>query len=104
MAVGVAVFLSDYEGFGLGVLEAMARGIPTVVSRAPAMGEIYADAAVLVDPRDPLAVAGAVERVLDDPALRARLVERGRTLAAGFSWAATAAATRAVLAEAAGRA
>jgi glycosyltransferase involved in cell wall biosynthesis len=103
-AADVAVFLSDYEGFGLGVLEAMARGLPTVVSRAPAMGEIYAGAALLVDPRDPLAVAAAVARVLDEDALRASLVERGRALAARFSWARTAAATRAVLAEAAERA
>ena len=102
-AADVAVFLSDYEGFGLGALEAMARGLPTVVTRAPAMGEIYAEAALLVDPRDPQDVARAVGRVLDDAALRASLIERGRTLAARFSWPATAAATRAVLAEAAGK-
>jgi len=101
-AADVAVFLSDYEGFGLGVLEAMARGLPAVVSRAPAMGEIYGEAALLVDPRDPFAVAGAVGRILDDAALRAALVARGQALAGRYSWAATAAATRAVLAEAAG--
>jgi len=101
-AADVAVFLSDYEGFGLGVLEAMARGLPAVVSRAPAMGEIYGEAALLVDPRDPFAVAGAVGRILDDAALRDALVARGQALAGRYSWAATAAATRAVLAEAAG--
>jgi glycosyltransferase involved in cell wall biosynthesis len=102
-AADVAVFLSEYEGFGLGVLEAMARGVPAVVSARPAMGELYAEAALLVDPRDPGGIAQAVARVLDDRALAADLAARGRALAARYSWRATAAATRAVLAEAAAR-
>jgi glycosyltransferase involved in cell wall biosynthesis len=100
-AADVAVFLSDYEGFGLGVLEAMARGVPVVASARPAMGELFADAALLVDPRDPVAVAAAVARVLADGALREDLITRGRALAGRFSWGETAAATRAVLQEAA---
>jgi glycosyltransferase involved in cell wall biosynthesis len=102
-AADAAVFLSEYEGFGLPALEAAARGVPLVVSRAPALGEIFRDAALLVDPRDETAVAAALDRVLTDGALRARLVEAGRALAARHSWADTARRTRAALLEAAGR-
>jgi glycosyltransferase involved in cell wall biosynthesis len=101
-AADVGVFLSDYEGFGLGVLEAMARGVPVVCSARPAMGELFGEAALLVDPRDPADVALAVERILRDGALREDLIERGVQLARGFSWRETAAQTRGVLEEAAG--
>jgi len=85
-AADVAVFLSDYEGFGLPALEAMARGVPVVASGAPALGEIFGEAALLVEPRDEGAVAGAIQRVLENPALRADLIRRGRALAARYSW------------------
>jgi glycosyltransferase involved in cell wall biosynthesis len=102
-AADAAVFLSEYEGFGLPALEAAARGVPLVVSRAPALGEVFRDAALLVDPRDETEIATALERVLTDQALRARLVEAGRALAARHSWADTARRTREALLEAAGR-
>ena len=101
-AADAAVFLSDYEGFGLGVLEAMARGVPVVASARPAMGELFGEAALLVDPRDPQAVAEAVARVLGDAGLREDLIARGRVLAGRFSWRQTAADTLEVLEEAAG--
>ena len=100
-AADVAVFLSEYEGFGLPALEAAARGVPLVVSRAPSLGEIFADAALLVDPRDETAIASALDRVLREAGLRERLVEAGRALAARCSWARTADETRAALVEAA---
>jgi glycosyltransferase involved in cell wall biosynthesis len=100
-AADVAVFLSDYEGFGLGVLEAMARGVPVVASERPAMGELFGAGALLVDPRDPMAVAEAVGRVLEEPGLREDLIARGRTVAGGFSWQQAAVDTWAVLEEAA---
>jgi glycosyltransferase involved in cell wall biosynthesis len=102
-AADAAVFLSEYEGFGLPALEAAARGVPLVVSRAPALGEVFRDAAFLVDPRDETAVASALDRVLADEALRARLVGAGRDLAARHSWAEAARLTREALREAAGR-
>jgi glycosyltransferase involved in cell wall biosynthesis len=101
-AADAAVFLSDYEGFGLGVLEAMARGVPVIASERPAMGELFGSAALLVDPRDPTAVAAAILRVLGDSRLRGELVARGRALAGTFSWRRAALQTRAVLEEAAG--
>jgi glycosyltransferase involved in cell wall biosynthesis len=101
-AADVAVCLSEYEGFGLPALEAMARGVPVVLSSRPALGEIFGEAAVLVDPRDAAAVAGAIDAVLGRPELRADLVARGRELASRFRWSETAARTREALHAAAG--
>jgi glycosyltransferase involved in cell wall biosynthesis len=102
-AADVFVFLSEYEGFGLPVLEAMARGVPVVTSTRPALGEVFGGAALLVDPVDDRAVASAIDRVLGDPALAADLVERGRRLRETHSWDRTARETREVLVRAAGR-
>ena len=57
---GVFVFPSLYEGFGLPPLEAMASGTPVVTSNVSSLPEVAGDAAVLVDPRDPEAIAGAI--------------------------------------------
>jgi glycosyltransferase involved in cell wall biosynthesis len=101
-AADAAVFLSEYEGFGLPALEAASRGIPLVLSPAPSLGEIFRGAALLADPRDETAVAAALDRVLSDEALRAALVAAGQALAARHSWAETARRTRTLLAQAAG--
>jgi glycosyltransferase involved in cell wall biosynthesis len=100
-AADAAVFLSDYEGFGLPALESMARGLPVVVSRAPALGEIFGEAALVVETRDEVGVAGAIARILEDGALRADLIRRGHALAARYSWPDAAARTWRCLAEAA---
>jgi glycosyltransferase involved in cell wall biosynthesis len=100
-AADVAVFLSEYEGFGLPVLEAMARGLPVVASRRPSLNELFGVAALLVEPGDEDSVASAVDRVLREERLKADLVRRGYGVAASFSWAETAAGTRRALAQAA---
>jgi glycosyltransferase involved in cell wall biosynthesis len=100
-AADVAVFLSEYEGFGLPALEAAARGVPLVLSRRPSLCEVFAGAARFVEPEDPAAVATAVGELLDQETVRANLVARGLALAARHSWARTASLTRQALAEAA---
>jgi glycosyltransferase involved in cell wall biosynthesis len=80
------VLPSLYEGFGLTCLEAMACGTPVVAARAGALPETCGGAARLVDPHDPDGIADAVERVLDDPGLRAA----GLRQAAQFTWERTA--------------
>lgn len=82
-----------YEGFGLPVIEAMARGIPTVASNGSSIPEVAGDAALLVDPLDESAIADAIARVLDDPSLAERLRVQGLERAEAFSWQETARAT-----------
>jgi glycosyltransferase involved in cell wall biosynthesis len=82
-----------YEGFGMVVVEAMARGCPVALARATALPETGGDAAVYFDPLDPGDMAEVIGAVLSDPAERERLAAAGRERAATFTWEATAAAT-----------
>jgi glycosyltransferase involved in cell wall biosynthesis len=81
------VFPSLYEGFGLPVLEAMARGTPVACSNRGALIEVADDAALLFDPEQPDAIAAAIEKLLAEPMERERLSRAGREQAAGFTWA-----------------
>ena len=94
---------SRLEGFGLPVLEAMARGVPVACSDRTALPEVAGDAALLFDPDDPEAVASALDRLMHDPQLREKLAGRGRERAAQFTWDAAADATVASYVRALGR-
>lgn len=84
------VFPSLYEGFGLPLLEAMARGVPVASSHRASLPEVVGDAGVLFDPEDVGAMAAAIDRLLTDGALRERLAIAGPARAATFTWARTA--------------
>ncbi len=96
------VLPSRYEGFGLTCLEAMACGTPVVAADRGALPETCGDAALLVDPDDPAAMAAAVVRAATDQAARSALAEAGRRRAAQFSWQRTAEAVDALLTRPAG--
>jgi glycosyltransferase involved in cell wall biosynthesis len=86
-------FLSDYEGFGLTPLEAMAAGVPVVVLETEVAREIYGAAATYVERADPDLVAGALERVLFDRGERAARLAAAPAVLARYSWQACAART-----------
>ena len=93
-------FPSLYEGFGLPPLEALARGVPTVVADTSSLPEVVGDAALLHTPGDPEALAAALLRLLTDEALRADLRAGGPVQAARFTWERAARETLAVYWEA----
>jgi glycosyltransferase involved in cell wall biosynthesis len=97
------VFPSLYEGFGLPVLEAMARGVPVASSDRASLPEVAGDAALLFDPEDVGAITAAIERILGDRALAERLGEAGRSRAATFTWKRAAEQTLASYERALGR-
>jgi glycosyltransferase involved in cell wall biosynthesis len=87
------VLPSLIEGFGLPLLEAMARGVPVACADRPALPEVAGDAALLFEPTDQAAVTDAVRRLIRDEDLREDLSARGLERARQFSWGRTAALT-----------
>jgi glycosyltransferase involved in cell wall biosynthesis len=79
----VFVYPSLFEGFGMPVLEAMACGVPCVVSSHPSLDEACGDAAIRADPRDAAAIARAIEQALEQ---REALVVRGAEHVSTFTW------------------
>ncbi|HET7339603.1 MAG TPA: glycosyltransferase family 1 protein [Candidatus Dormibacteraeota bacterium] len=85
-SASVLVFPSLYEGFGLPLLEAMAHGVPAVVSGAGALPELAGGSAITIDAADPGAIAGALERLLADESLRRQLGAEGRRRSQSYTW------------------
>ena len=86
-AAEVFAFPSEFEGFGLPPLEAMACGIPVVCSDAASLPEVVGDAGMVVPPRDVKAWVQAIDRLLGDPTLRAGFGARGSPARVGSAGA-----------------
>ncbi len=80
------VYTSVVEGFGFPILEAMNCGTPVITSATSSLPELAGDAAFLVDPQDPAALAAAMERIARDPVFVETLIKRGMEQAKKFSW------------------
>ncbi|CAN5700286.1 glycosyltransferase family 1 protein [soil metagenome] len=92
-AADVFCYPSQYEGFGLPPLEAMAAGTAVLVGRYSAADEVLGDAALLVEPTDVDAIAGGLIALATDEGLRRRFAMAGKARAARYTWEATARGT-----------
>lgn len=91
------VFVSDYEGFGLTPLEAMAAGVPPVVADTAVAHETCGDAAVYVPPGDVERLAQAIRLLIEDEVGRARVVQAAPAVLARYDWGRAADETLALL-------
>lgn len=78
--------LSDYEGFGFGPVQAMAAGVPAIVSDRSCFPEVVGDAAMIVEPNDTLATAAKVLELLNSEELQKEYVKKGMELAPKYDW------------------
>ena len=92
-AADLFVYPSLYEGFGMPPLEAMACGIPVVVSNVSSLPEVVGDAGLAVDPHDAQGLAAAMLEVLHDRQLHQTLRKAGLARARRYPWKATAVKT-----------
>jgi len=86
----VFLFPSEYEGFGIPVLEAMACGSPVITTNVSSLPEVGGDAALYVTPKQPEELAEAIQKILDSDNLRSSLIEKGFAQTKKFSWDKTA--------------
>jgi alpha-1,3-rhamnosyl/mannosyltransferase len=95
----IFAFPSLDEGFGMPMLDAMARGVPVLTSNISAMPEVVGDAGLLVDPTDVDSIAAGLYRLTTDTALTVRLVQAGLERAKQFTWEKAVQLTREVYEE-----
>lgn len=95
-AATVYVHPSWYEGFGIMILEAFASGVPVVTSNVSSLPEVVGEAGLLIDPKNPTAIAAAVEKILADSKFAEELKAKGLARVKEFSWAKMAEQTLAV--------
>ncbi len=95
----IFAFPSLDEGFGIPVLEAMAHGIPVITSNCSALAEVAHDAALLVDPLETDELTKSLKELIENPALRSKLISVGLSRASSFTWERTARLTHNVYEE-----
>jgi glycosyltransferase involved in cell wall biosynthesis len=86
----VFVYPSHYEGFGLPVLEAMTLGAPVISANTSSIPEVTGDAAILIDPNEPIELAEAILKIISDSQFSQELINKGKERAKLFSWERTA--------------
>jgi glycosyltransferase involved in cell wall biosynthesis len=80
------LYLSVFEGFGVPPIEAMQCGVPAISSNISSIPEICGDAALLIDPLDPIAICEAITRLYSDKDLYQNMVAKGFQQAQKYSW------------------
>jgi glycosyltransferase involved in cell wall biosynthesis len=80
------VLVSEYEGFGLPLLEAFSYNLPVLASNIPILKEVGQSACLFVDPKSPLDIAQGLEKITQDNGLRQDLITQGQLRLKDFSW------------------
>lgn len=80
------ILVSHYEGFGVPVIEGMQLGTPVITSNTTSLDEISEDAALKVNPQNIQEIAGAMERINNDPELVKSLITKGKNQSQKYSW------------------
>ena len=83
---GALVFPSNYEGFGLPLLEAMEWDIPIIAADLPSLREVAASAAYYIDQHSPDAIAIGLQEIFENENLRNSLIENGKARLENFNW------------------